>query len=213
MAEAAFRRQQDADRYADHIKPINELVDSLRDQDGRGWMPHVAPVHGGVRSPILSVLRDPGPKTLDGTGSGYICIENDDPTAARMAECFERIGVVPADVTPWNAYPWYINKKPTSEQLVAGAKTLIQVIELMPALRVVFLQGNDAVAGWRKVLKLVPTLVEDRDLAVVTSIHPGLQALWTPDPETRAARLARQDAAYAEVARLIGATAVGNSAS
>src|SRR5690606_25293716 len=117
MAAEAFRLQQDAERYAEHVRPINEPVDSLRDQDGRGWMPYVAPVHGGVEASVLSVLRDPGPKTLDGTGSGYICIENDDPTAARMAERFERVGISAADVTPWNAYPWYINKKPTGEQL------------------------------------------------------------------------------------------------
>ena len=85
---------------------------------------------------------------------------------------------------------------------------MINLVQLMPELRVVFLQGNDAVAGWRRVLKLAPTILSDRQLTVVTSIHPGLQGLWTPDPDVRAARIARQGAAYAEVAFLIGKQAV-----
>jgi hypothetical protein len=213
MSDEAFRSQQRADRYADHIKPVNELVDSLRDPKGRGWMPHVAPIHGGIHATVLCVLRDPGPKTLDGSGSGFICTENDDPTAARMAERFERVGIKPGDITPWNAYPWYINKKPTGQQLSAGAETLIRLIELMPQLRVAFLQGNDAVAGWKKVQKLAPTLVADRQLEVVTSVHPGLQGLWTPNPAVRAARVARQDAAFLAVARVIGAPLARNGSS
>lgn len=108
--------------------------------------------------------------------------------------------------------PWYINKKPTAEQLMAGAVTVLKVIALMPKLRVVFLQGNDAVAGWKKVLKLAPNVLTDRELVVVTSIHPGLQGLWTPDPDVRAARLARQDVAYTEVARLVGRLPVDGAA-
>ncbi|WP_052762081.1 uracil-DNA glycosylase family protein [Jiangella alkaliphila] len=81
MADPAFRAEQERGRYAPHVRPINEFVDTLRDQDGRGWMPHVAPLHGGVEARLLSLLRDPGPKTRDGVGSGFLCIENDDPTA------------------------------------------------------------------------------------------------------------------------------------
>ena len=74
----AWRRRssastQERDRYAAHVRPVNELVDELHDLDGRGWMPHVAPVHGGVEARVLSVLRDPGPKTQDGVGSPGLC--------------------------------------------------------------------------------------------------------------------------------------------
>jgi len=108
MADAAFRAAQEADRYAPHVQPVNELVDSLRD-DVRGWMPHVAPLHGGTTARVLSVLRDPGPATQDTVGSGFLCIENDDPTAERQLQMFTDVGITAADITPWNAYPWYIN--------------------------------------------------------------------------------------------------------
>jgi len=47
-------------------------------------------------------------------------------------------------VVPWNAYPWYINAKPTVVQLAAGVEPLRGIIELMPRLRVVLLLGTDA---------------------------------------------------------------------
>ncbi|MDQ1295452.1 MAG: hypothetical protein QG608_3337 [Actinomycetota bacterium] len=97
MADAAFRAEQDAGRYAAHVRPINELVDELQDTGGRGWLPHVAPIHGGVLARLLFVLRDPGPRTREGTGSGYLCVENDDPTAEQQARAFDAVGIVPAD--------------------------------------------------------------------------------------------------------------------
>lgn len=85
MAHASFRTEQEAGRYADHVRPINKLVDELSDSE-RGWMPHVAPAHGGVNARVLTILRDPGPMTRTGTGSGFLCVENDDQTAQTQME-------------------------------------------------------------------------------------------------------------------------------
>ncbi|WP_197683502.1 uracil-DNA glycosylase family protein [Jiangella alkaliphila] len=104
MADEAFRLAQERDRYASHVRPINELVDVLRG-DGRGWMPYVAPCHGGIEAGMLSVLRDPGPKTQDGTGSGFLCIENDDPTAELQSVAFAAVGIANSDFTPWTPIP------------------------------------------------------------------------------------------------------------
>jgi hypothetical protein len=81
MRDAAFRQFQRDRRTDPHIAPINQLVARLQGYDGRGWLPEVAPMHGGVDARILSVLRDPGPMTREGSGSGFLCVENDDPTA------------------------------------------------------------------------------------------------------------------------------------
>jgi len=80
MADDDFRRGQKAGMFSAHIRPVNDLVEDLRAQ-GRGFVPYVAPLHGGVESRMLSILRDPGPATRDGVGSGFLCIENDDPAA------------------------------------------------------------------------------------------------------------------------------------
>lgn len=206
MADRAFRAGQDRDRYARHVRPINELVDGLRDADGRGWLPYVAPVHGGVRARLLSVLRDPGPMTQEGTGSGYLCVENDDATAEQQALAFAVVGIASADVTPWNAYPWYINRRPTAAEREAGVEPLIRLVALMPVLRVVLLQGRDAQDVWRRVVRRQPDMLSERNIAVIETYHPGRQALWSPDPAVREQRHRDRQEAYRQTAELLRTT-------
>ncbi len=47
MQGPAFRADQRNQMYAPRVEPINRLVDELASQ-GLGWVPRVAPVHGGV---------------------------------------------------------------------------------------------------------------------------------------------------------------------
>lgn len=202
MSDPAFRATQEADRYASHVRPINELVDSLRDET-RGWMPHVAPLHGGINAGALSVLRDPGPATQVGSGSGFLCIENDDPTAERQLEMFTDVGVTPADITPWNAYPWYINAAPKAAQLDDGVEPLVELLDMMIELRVVFLQGNEARNGWARLAKRYPDRAR-RARTVIATFHPGRQALFHPDPDVRRARVEHREAAYRELAAALG---------
>lgn len=121
MADPAFHADQTARAFtAPHIAPINAFVDSIRDRDGRGWVPYVPPLHGGIDARVISILRDPGPATQIGTGSGFISVENDDPTAERMAQLFDRYGIPVRTVLPWNAYPSYIDAAPSAQQSKAG---------------------------------------------------------------------------------------------
>jgi hypothetical protein len=203
MRDEAFRSEQWERRFEPHIAPINRLVDKLQDPGGRGWLPYVAPLHGGVRSTVLSVLRDPGPATQQGSGSGFLSIENDDPTAARQAELFAVVDVSPAAVLPWNAYPWYVNRAPSAGERQIGVDPLMRLLNLAPDVRVVLLQGNDAKDTWRRLLRAYPTVEEDRDLTVVGTIHPGRQALFHADPGIRAARIQNQVDAFAAVAGVV----------
>ena len=202
MADAAFRQQQLDDVYAPHIAPINRYVDELREQ-GRGWLPSVAPLHGGTRARVLSILRDPGPATQEGTGSGFLCTENDDGSAELMSLLLAGAGLSPFDLLPWNAYPWHINKAPTASQLDAGIPTVLRLLDLAPSIEVVLLQGNDADHGWRRLLRLHPGIERERGLTVVRTFHPSPQALFTKDPAERAARVARREEAFREVASLL----------
>jgi hypothetical protein len=201
MAQEEFRLEQERDRYAAHVRPVNELVDELRDLDGRGWMPHVAPSHGGVEARVLSVLRDPGPKAQEGVGSGFLCWENDDPTAEQQCVAFADVGIAARDITPWNAYPWYINRAPTAAERDAGVGPLVRLVALMPHLRVILLQGGEARDTWRRLIRRHPRLAAE--LSVVETFHPGRQALWSPDPAIREQRRTAREAAYRTVAALI----------
>ncbi|MGU3500891.1 uracil-DNA glycosylase [Mycobacterium sp. C31M] len=203
MADAEFRQHQHEHHLDPHIAPINQLVAELQDPGSGRWLPEVAPMHGGTDALVLSVLRDPGPKTQLGSGSGFLCIENDDPTAERQLDLFEQHGISPRQVLPWNAYPWYINSAPNAGQLNDGATVLRRLLDLTPQCRVVLLQGTHAADVWRRVLKQSPTLAQERNLESVESIHPGRQALWTPDPAERQARLDKQMDAYARVAAIV----------
>lgn len=111
-------------------------------------MPYIAPLYGGVEAEMLSILRDPGPMTnaaLD--GSGFLCLEDDDPAAELFATLLAEAGIAPSRMTPWNAYPWYINRKPNTAELTAGHDPLRRLLGLLPRLRVVMLNGGDGVRG------------------------------------------------------------------
>lgn len=199
MAEEEFRQQQWDLRYDRHIAPINRYVDELR-QQGRGWAPYVAPVHGGVEARVLTILRDPGPATQDGSGSGFLCIENDDRTAELQLDLVTRAGLSTSDLLPWNAYPWYINRAPNSAELDAGATTILELLQIASRIQVVMLQGKDAAHTWKRVLGQRPSIETDRDLTVIASYHPSPQALFARDPEERARRAARREQAFVEAA-------------
>ena len=50
-------------------------------------------------------------------GSGFLCLENDDAAAERFAALLAEAGIEPDRMIPWNAYPWYINRKPNAAEL------------------------------------------------------------------------------------------------
>jgi hypothetical protein len=90
---------------------------------------------------MLSVLQDPGPKTDTAHGgSGFLCLENDDNAAERFATLLADAGIAPARMTPWNAYPWYINRKPNAAELAAGLDPLRRLLGRLPHIRVVMLR-------------------------------------------------------------------------
>ncbi len=187
MRDPAFRRSQEAGIRLPHVAPINALVDELR-QEGRGLVPYVAPIYGGAEARMLSILRDPGPMTNTTLGgSGFLCLENDDPAAERFATLLHEAGLSASDMTPWNAYPWYINRKPTAKEINAGIDPLRRLIAVLPRLQVVMLNGGDAQALWTKYTALHPGVA--RKYLVLPTYHTARQA-FIGTKEVREARLA-----------------------
>ncbi|WP_220471853.1 uracil-DNA glycosylase [Tomitella gaofuii] len=198
--DPAFAAQQQRDRYGGSVGEINRWIDGLRDADGRGWMPHIAPIHAGTNAKALSVLSDPGPATKDCVGSGFLCIENDDQTAETQAHAFAEVGLAAADVLPWNAYPWYSGGTPLkAADKNAGADVLRRLIGMLPDLHVVLLQGGNAKDCWQRVEKADPGLVRRRGLTVLETYHPSRQALWHSDEAERMRRQQHRVDTYRQV--------------
>jgi hypothetical protein len=197
--EKYWQQQRDGLR-APHIAPVSAFVDGLA-CSGRGAVPYVAPVYGGVDARVLFLARDPGPKTQsDLGGSGFLSLENDDPTAERFATLLDGAGIPVGETLPWNAYPWYINDKPQAAELEEGAEALRRLLGLLPRLRVVVLLGQSAHDGWRRLERRYPGLVSGLD--VVPTYHTSNQAFIGP-PEVRAERTAKLREAFARTAQLL----------
>jgi len=206
MREVEFREKQWHHRYDEHIAPINRLVDELRRD---GWVPYVAPMYGGVNARLLSVLRDPGAKTQDGVGSGFLCMENDDASAERISELFAEAKIHARDIVPWNAYPWYINCAPKAAQLNAGVDPLRRIIDLLPELRVVMLHRRSAHNGWDRFTRKYPEIVTARRLHVIKTYHTSNQAFWHPDQKVREDRKAKLRQSFDDAANYLRNTGHG----
>lgn len=210
MADPAFRRSQVEGLRLPHVAPINRLIDDLHEERGI-WLPYVAPVYGGTRARMLMVAESPGPMTNPNgrrPGSGFLSLENDDPTAELMAWLLDE-AQIPVDVTTaWNAYPWYINRTPSGSDLNEGVEPLRRLLELLPELTVVLLRGSKAKTLWNeKFSRTFPQMAGTYH--VIATFHTGKQAfigprsLGTPE-EIRAARMAHLRASVAGAARILG---------
>ena len=105
-----------------------------------------------------------------------------------MGQFFDEAGIDYAEVVPWNAYPWYINSDPTTDQLLAGAEALRDLIGVMPRLRVVIVHGTAADKGWKLFLRENRDLIERRGIVWLSTYHTSRQALHTPDRVERELR-------------------------
>lgn len=188
MRDDAYRDDQLAHRYTGRVAAINRFIDELGAENNAGHPPYIPPICGGVDALALSISRDPGPRAGGIKGSGFLSIENDDPSAERMGQFLREAGIDYGQVVPWNAYPWYINSDPTVEQLSAGVEPLRDLIGLMPRLRVVILHGTAAAKGWKLFLREHHDLVERRGVVWLATYHTSRQALQTPDRVERELR-------------------------
>ena len=204
MSDETFRREQRENLYAPHVKPLNNLVDSLGLRHGQ-WMPHIAPVHGGVNARVMWLARDPGPKTADpeNRNRGFLCVENDDPTAERVCGLLHRAGIEVSDTMAWNAYPWYINDQPSSDEIRAGLEPLRRVIELLDRLEVLILLGNTAQRSWSRFSESYPHHTVGFD--VLPTRHTSPQA-FVGSTKQRAVWKEEQAQVFIEAGRILRTT-------
>jgi uracil-DNA glycosylase len=138
-----------------HVAPLNSWVRALRLRMGpEAIVPWFDPGDGGVEAKILWLLEAPGPKaTVERGGSGFISCDNNDGTAQNTFETRAEAGVVRKDVVHWNAIPCYLGtntkiRARTRGDMAEAGPLLAELLDLLPALRVVILGGGAAQELW-----------------------------------------------------------------
>jgi hypothetical protein len=129
------------------------------------------------------------PSTAAGAYTGFLCIENPNPTAANIKQLVQDAGIRPEDMLPWNAYPWFTeHERVSAAELELGIEPWLHLMALLPALRVIMLLGVSAQDGWKRLLKRQPELASRPGLLVIRSYSPGPGALRGADRQERARR-------------------------
>lgn len=157
-----------------HVAPLNAWVRDLQDRLGpEAIVPWFDPADGGVGASILWLLEAPGPRaTTQRGGSGIISCNNNDQTAENTWRTREEAGVPRTSVVHWNAIPAYIGtdtkiRAADPNDIAAAGPLLVELLDLLPELRVVILGGGAAQRAWDAHAPGRP------DLTVVRCPHPS----------------------------------------
>ena len=110
-----------------------------------------------------------------------MCVETDDPTARRLCGLLERAGIAVSDTMPWNAYPWYVNRPPTTAELRAWVPPLRRLLKALHKVEVVLLLGRHAERSWDQFDAAHPEVTAR--CQVLRTRHPGRQAFIGTAPQ------------------------------
>ena len=123
---------------------LNEIIADAEIDRGLE-MPRIGTGHAECKGGIFSLLQDPGSEHTAGSGaemSRVVDICNDDPTARYCRDLFERLGILKAIVTPWNAYGAY-GEKPGVKALKANLPLCQRLVDAAEPVAIVA-QGREA---------------------------------------------------------------------
>lgn len=130
------------------------------------------------------LFENPGRRADAAQGSGFISPDNDDKSAENMWHFLREAGIERrCDVVSWNIVPWYLGDERKigdvgARDIEEARPALLELLGLLPDLRVVILFGRKAQAGWRRARPPV-------DLHMLEAPHPSGRWL-NAHPEDRA---------------------------
>jgi uracil-DNA glycosylase len=171
-----------------HIAPLTEFVRRLQAERDAG-VPWFDPTEAGVEARILLLFENPGRRADAAQGSGFISPDNDDKSAQNMWGFFRDAGIERRrDVVAWNIVPWYLGDERKIgnvgvRDIEEARPALLELLGLLPELRVVILFGRKAQSGWRRAAGSI-------DVPVLEAPHPSGRWL-NGHPEDRAVIVAR----------------------
>jgi uracil-DNA glycosylase len=164
-----------ADRLAQldepHVRDLTRFVKRIHREIPGKDVPYFDPADGGVDAVCLYVLEAPG---RNAAKSGFVSRNNPDETAKNWLELNKQAGVDRKRTIMSNIVPWYIGSKekirPTSpEDIEDGWPYLLQLIDMLPQLRVVVLVGTKA----------------QRIAKRLSMTHPSLHLMKCPHPSPK----------------------------
>jgi hypothetical protein len=152
-----------------HIAPIARFLADLRAANPSWEFPDCDPLGGGVDAEILFIFEKPGPKTSEaGGGSGFLSVDNDNPTAANSCAFLDEAGIARERTLFWNVMPGWNGKIAyTKDELKEGPKALRGLLALLPKLRAVVLVGTPTQQTRNAIVALRP------GLKIISSAHPS----------------------------------------
>ena len=114
----------------------------------KGWFfPNFDPDDGGVDAELLFLFEKPGPMTdrMNG-GSGYISMDNDDPSAEATWRFMRQAGIERKRVVSWNVIPgWNGTINLTAQERRDGVEELRRLMDILSgSLKAVVLLGKQA---------------------------------------------------------------------
>ena len=187
LGDSEHRSQRLDRRHEPHVNELTVLVDRIRRERRCGdAVPYFDPADGGVQAECLFVLEAPGRKAV---GSGFISRDNPDESAKNWLEVNTEAGVPRGRTVICNIVPWYVGsggriRAAGSTDIKEGWPYLLQLLDMLPRLRVVVLVG-------RKAQRVAPRLSAARpDLRLMTCPHPSPSFVNRKKPQNREALLA-----------------------
>ena len=130
-----------------HMQDLTAFVERIRLEQHCGHaVPYFDPADGGINAECLYVLEAPGPKAK---ASGFISRNNPDETAKNWLLLNAMAGILRKRTIICNIVPWYIGdsgkiRSATPADINAGWPYLLELIDMLPRLRVVVLVGGKA---------------------------------------------------------------------
>ena len=149
-----------------HVKPLTEFVNSVQKRkrsDNR--IPYIDPFDGGVNARVLFVQKTPGGGAIL---SSFVSRDNNDDSAECMYELSQEAELERTDTILWNIVPWTVSEKISTSMLKDGSDLLNQMFSLLPQLKVVVFQGEEARKALNQNFVNVPNEVK-----VLESILPS----------------------------------------
>jgi hypothetical protein len=121
-------------------------------------VPDFDPAEAGVEARVL-ILHEiaPGPtldrgKSTERPASGFVSIDNDDPSTANMWALREEAGLDETEVAHWSVVPWLLEpagRKPNAQEIAQAAREMVTLLPLFKRLEVVMPCGVVAQKAWR----------------------------------------------------------------